>query len=436
MENLCEQAIDIYLKTCEALDPAAAINRRLSVSDGILFADGHRLNLSDYSEIKIIGFGKASLIMGSAIETLLSGRVTEGMLVTNRRGKGKADCEVIIAGHPLPDENSLIAGARILEMIQESGPDTLIFFLISGGGSALVEYPLFDEVTLEDLKELNHVLVTCGASIQEINLIRKHLSKIKGGRLGYLARRSNWIALYISDVNEGDILSLASNPLLVDGATLSGFQQIVERLDLIKHLPPTLGSAIEAGRVPPLPSWKPVEGLNQISVMLMENSDAVTVASRVARELGFEVRTEKSLVEGNYRDIADRLVARLCGIRNGEAKGACLISGGEVSCAVKGDGLGGRNQEFALYAASRMAEAGIEHGVALSCGTDGIDGNSLSTGAAIPLSAMREAERCNKSLVEYFDASDTHSFILEFGGLVVTGPTGTNVRDLRILLAH
>jgi glycerate 2-kinase len=404
------------------------------VKDDILFIDSKPIRLSDFSDIKLIGFGKASIAMGAAVEEALSGWTTEGLLVTNRRPHVRVESEVMIADHPLPDEKSLIAGERVISSLRDCGEKTLIIFLISGGGSALVESLLFDEISLEDLRDLNRILVTCGASIQEVNVIRKRFSAIKGGRLGFLTQRSKRVGLYISDVNQGDLKSLASNPLLPDDSRMEDFFQAIKKYDLMDKLPASIASLIREGKVSELPIWAEGENDLQFNLMLSENSDALSAASEFAIELGYEARVETEYIEGDYKEIADHLIEDLTRLR-GAKKKVCLLSGGEASCAVLGRGFGGRNQEFVLYAALRMAEKGIEDAVVLSCGTDGIDGNSIATGAVFSPGAIRMGEKDGLDIESYMRSSDSSSFFLERGGLVGTGHTGNNIRDLRILLA-
>ena len=363
--------------------------------------------------------------------------ITKGLLVTNRRPQVKVKSEIIVAGHPLPDSNSLIAGRKIIDTLQACGEQSLIIFLISGGGSALVESPLFDEITLEDIKELNRILISCGASIQEINTVRKHLSKIKGGRLGFLTKNSKCIALYISDVNNGDIKSIASNPLLPDDLTLEEFYQVIEKYGLLEKLPASIAELARNERIPRLPKWFIKDERGHRNIILAENRDALRIIAEIADRLGYKVKIDLNIVEGDYRKTAEELIRELSDLRQAhEGRGVCLISGGEVSCPVLGRGTGGRNQEFVLYTASRMASSGMENSVVLSCGTDGIDGNSLATGAVLSVDGIKLAGERNIDLNSYFQTSDSQAFFLEFGGLVVTGPTGSNVRDIRIMLAR
>lgn len=437
MKDLEEEAKSIFLQMLKRIDPAALIKERFVVEGDTLFVDAEPIRLSDYAEIVLIGFGKASASVGSVIEERLENWLTRGILVTNRRPHVKVKSEIIVAGHPLPDANSLIAGRIIIDILQSCNEQSLIIFLISGGGSALLELPLIDEITLEDIKNLNQLLISCGASIQEINIVRKHLSKIKGGRLGFLTKDSKCIALYISDVNNGDMKSIASNPLLPDDLTIEEFYQVIEKYNLLEKLPASISGLARNQLIPGLPKWFIKDECQHRHVILAENQDALKITAEIADRHGYEVKIDMNMVEGDYRRIAEELIRELSALRHEhKGRGVCLISGGEVSCPVAGKGTGGRNQEFVLYTASRMAADGLERSVVLSCGTDGIDGNSFANGAVFSVEGIKTASAKNPDLNLYFQTSDSHAFFMEFGGLVVTGPTGSNVRDIRIMLAQ
>lgn len=437
MKDLKEIAKRIYLRTIKCLDLDTVLRRKIKVADDILVFGEEQLNLSSFGEVVLIGFGKASVSMGAAVEKILGNHIKRGILVTNRRSNMRVNSRVTVAGHPLPDANSFKAGAEILRIIRSCERDSLIIFLISGGGSSLVELPLLDQVTTEDVRDFNRVLVNSGASIREINLLRKHLSLIKGGRLGFLARGSRCVALYLSDVNEGDLRSIASNPLLPEEVTREEFFELIEKYKLLDKLPDSISNAIVEKHIPEIPySWL-AEGQAHDHLLLLENKDALEVAARLAREEGYTVRTDSSHAEGNYKDVAQGLIKQLMELRSGNPQARfCVVSGGEVSCPVHGDGVGGRNQEFVLYSAAQLAISGFENTAVLSCGTDGIDGNSFAVGAVADSQMIWNAERRGLGVTEFFRANDSHSFFQDMGGMVVTGPTENNVRDIRIMLAQ
>jgi glycerate-2-kinase len=437
MSDLTELAKLVFLETLSAIEPASKIKDKLSIEDGRLNAGGEVIPLDRFREIVLIGMGKASMKMGQAVESLLNDRIARGVLVTNHRFDVSVKTEVIIAGHPLPNKESLRAAEKITELLQTCGRDSLIIFLISGGGSSMVELPLSPEMSLEDLRITNQVLITCGANIHEINVVRKNLSRIKGGQLGQLARTSKQIGLYISDVNPGDLYSIASNPLLPESQPVTRFLEVMDKYDLRARLPRSVVQAIDQKQLVGSADDCEIESEGPFPILILDNTDALRAASGAASEQGFHVEVSYDIVEGPYQAVADELITRLLRFKSESSKKVCLISGGEVSCPVRGRGVGGRNQEFVLYSALRLASLGVGEDVAvLSCGTDGIDGNSTATGAVADGTSTVRAAQLGEDASSYIVANDSHTFFKKTGGLVVTGPTGNNVRDIRILMAR
>ncbi|HSB12672.1 MAG TPA: DUF4147 domain-containing protein [Blastocatellia bacterium] len=436
MTGLQEIAKRVFLETLQAIEPDALIRQALTLEGNTLSIGAERIDLSSYTEIVMVGMGKACLKMAAAVEGCLGERIGRGILVTDRRAKTNVRSQVIVAGHPLPDANSLVAGEQILELVNSCGDDTLLIFLISGGGSALVEFPLSRGISLGDLIRANRVLTRCGASIREVNIIRKHLSRIKGGRLGYLARNSKVVAFVVSDVNEGDMPSVASNPLLPEDLRPEEVFDIANRFHLMEKLPPAVCHAIRtAPSVKPIGNW--TWGSRQpIFRLLLENSNVLEKAAAITRGLGFRVEVDAEPNEDDYERVASRLVGRLLRLQStAPGERVCVISGGEVLCPVRGDGVGGRNQEFVLYSARLLAGRGLQEVAVLSCGTDGIDGNSSAAGAVASGGVGGPASQPGEYASVFISTNDSHSFFNHMGGLVVTGPTGNNARDLRILMA-
>ena len=292
-------------------------------------------------------------------------------------------------------------------------------------------------ISLEDLRATNEVLIRCGAAIDEINVIRKSLSNIKGGRLGRLANNSKCIALYISDVNPGDLRSIASNPLLAERVDVGKVLDVVNRFNLVDQLPASVTSLIREGESVSSAD-RDSAAVQPATMLLLDNSSAVRAAATLAMQSEFRVEVDADLIEGDYKSVADRSVDHLLKLKSSFPNDrVCVISGGEVSCSVRGDGIGGRNQEFVLYSAARLAGSGISAQTAvLSCGTDGIDGNSKAAGAVADAELVIKAAQRGSDASIFISCNDSHSFFRKVGGLVVTGPTGNNVRDLRILMAQ
>lgn len=437
MTDLKEAAKHIFLEALRAIEPESVIADKLRLDGQTLRVGSEQFLLDGFTEVVLIGMGKASLRMGCAIERLLGQRVKRGILVTDRQSTVPVRCKVVVGGHPLPDANSLLAGEQIVEVARSCGNDTLLIFLISGGGSALVELPVSPSISLEDLRTTNKVLIGCGATIREINVIRKGLSRIKGGGLGWYARNSTCIGLYISDVNPGDLRSIASNPLLPEEAGEETPFDLIRRLNLTGQLPRSVVDVLKKAGERLRDRWKGV-AIAPFPTLLLDNSDAVKAAAQHARKLGFRVEVCNDLIEGDYRAVADKLLEHLMDLKSSfPLERVCVISGGEVSCPVHADGIGGRNQEFVLYCAARLGGMGVGEGAAvLSCGTDGIDGNSSSAGAVGDAELVAQAARYATDASIFISGNDSHRFFRKAGGLVVTGPSGNNVRDLRILVAQ
>ena len=435
MIDLKDEATSIFLSTLSAIDLESELRKKLQVKNDILYINETTLNLSKYSEILLIGFGKASLEMGKVLEDLLDEKLTQGVLVTNQIGFMELKSEVIHAGHPSPNVNSIVAGRKILDLIEKSTSDALIIFLISGGGSALVEVPK-GEITLKELQEFNRILINCGASISEVNTLRKAISRLKGGKLRELLRNKTSIAIYLSDVNKGDIGSIASGPLWRSERDEEAIDKILRRYNLLGILPQSINQVLTAE---PIHTSKKdsCPGSTVHHILLLESYQAMTTASALAQAKGYQVEIIEDQVEGDYREMADSLIERIIQMLNAyPSKYVCLISGGEASCRVQGQGIGGRNQEFVLYSAIKLEELAHEAEVAiLSCGTDGIDGISPATGAVVDSRTIPIAKENGLEIGTFLKRNDSHSFLKNVGGVLLTGPSGNNIRDLRILLA-
>ena len=437
MSDLTNILKQIFLGTLREIEPASVIARSASVDQGRLMAGDKQISLEVHSDVVVIGLGKASLKMGASIERILGERFTRGILVTDRGAPIEVRSEVIVAGHPLPDANSLIAGQRIADLIESCADDALIIFLISGGGSSLVELPIDRGISLDDFRLTNKVLTTCGASIHEVNVVRKHLSRIKAGGLGYLARAATCVALYFSDVNPGDLRAIASNPILPETLMAEELREIIDRFDLLSRLPASVSRAIGDSEATTRPRWN-WENNEPVIKLLLDNSEVIRVASRIASERGLRVEVDDGLAEEDYQQVAQRSVARLLKLKDmfpGER--VCVITGGEVLCTVHGAGVGGRNQEFVLYSAALLAGKGLRESAAvLSVGTDGIDGNSNAAGAVADAESIAIAAGAGSDAVGFIQTNNSHSFFKQTGGLIVTGPSGNNVRDLRMLITQ
>jgi glycerate 2-kinase len=390
--------------------------------------------------IVVIAIGKAALPMARGAARALGASLTTGIIATNEEsGAVPARFRLFTGGHPVPNQGSLDAAGAVLDLLREVDDDrTLVLFLISGGGSALFEKPVSDALTLEDLREVNRILVGCGAVIGEMNIVRRFLSAVKGGRLAMSAPRARQVTLIVSDVNHDDLATVSSGPTLAGVATRADFERIVARYDLLRHFPPRVVELISSGQLPEMPRRQdPAQGSpnRRTSHLLLDNRAALRIAAGIAEQVhGCVVEIAEDLVEGDVQEMARQHLARLERLRVANpGKTVCLISGGEVICPVRGDGEGGRNQEFVLRAAidNRLDEVAI-----LSAGTDGIDGHSPAAGAIADQTTLDRAAHLGLSPQVTLDNSDSYRFFAAIGDAIMTGPTGNNVRDLRLLLAR
>jgi len=435
-----EIAREIFLQTLRRIELRSVLSSFIARDGPRLEIGGEVCNLDDYRRVVLVAFGKASIAMACGLAEILGDDVTEAVVVTNALPATVpsvlARHRILIGGHPTPTEGSLDAARSVFELLAEPDPQTLVFFLISGGGSALVEMPLEETITLADLQELNRVLVTSGATIREINAVRKHLSAVKGGRLAARACPARQISLYVSDVNPGDLATIASGPTLPDDTTWEDVRRTIEKYRV--KLPGRIAEIIFQGKLQETPKPGDPAFARSSHHLLMDNRTALQTAAAIARERGFFVVVDEDPHEEYYRIVADRLLARLreCSAQITD-RAVCLVSGGEVSCPVTGPGSGGRNQEFVLYAALRIAEwKDIGDVVVLSAGTDGIDGISPAAGAVADTSTIARAQMLGLDPQQFLATNDSYSFFAALGDALVTGPTGTNVRDLRLMLAR
>ncbi len=398
------------------------------------------IDLAQFQQIWVVSFGKAAWPMFHALVEALGEefRPTRGVVASNTPPEKVFDGFMALqAPHPYPDVRSQNAAEKILQLCKDSDEKTLLFFLVSGGGSAMVESPLDKSVTMDDLTELNRVLVRCGASIDEMNAVRKHLSAAKGGRLAEAAAKAMKVTLLLSDVPEGRWATIASGPTLPDPTTVETCYEVAARYHLGPRLP-RLGDVgvralIEGKKLKETPKEGAAAFQRASAHLLLSNRDAVEACRSAASARGFAVEVESKPDDWPVPEAADFLLARLEELKKkNEGKPVCLISGGELSSPVTGDGRGGRNQAFVLDCVAKIA--GREVAV-LSAGTDGVDGNSPAAGAVADGETVFRARKLGLEPAAFARRSDSYSLFEALADALVTGPTGNNLRDVRILLA-
>ncbi|MFN2578525.1 MAG: glycerate kinase [Pyrinomonadaceae bacterium] len=460
MSNLTQLRItarEIFDQALKAIDPMVALRDRASLV-------GSHLRVGDLSidvgnrKIYAIAIGKAARRMAAALDEILGDRLARGIITSNDSGfnitRLPSRWTAFLAGHPEPNESSLAAARASFDLLDRASQEqALLMFLVSGGGSAMIEWPISPDISLEDLRTANRVLVNCGASISEINSVRREFSAIKGGRLAGRAPDCDQITLTVSDVPEGEERNVAAGPTLASPGKGPNRHDVIARYDLGALLPPTIVHAIK--RAKPL---RPTAAPTYDHLLLLSNSNALQAAADVARKRGFITEIASDISDQPIREGCDLLVERLDTLARRHRKKAgnrlesgfappvrpgadseqsdaqvCLISGGEFACPVQGSGLGGRNLESAL----RLAKSHLLSfdTVALCAGTDGIDGNSPAAGAIVDGTTFARAKAIGLDADDFLRRSDSYSFFVALGDVIATGPTGTNVRDLRILLA-
>src|SRR6185369_5339191 len=393
MTEVHRYARAIFDHALSAVDPREAVKHApLDLSSGPIYS---------------IAIGKAAASMARGLEEALGDKLTAPVLIA-------------AGGHPLPDENSLAAARAAFALLDCANTErATVVFLISGGGSAMIEWPVSDGISLADLQAANRTLISCGAHIAEVNAVRRAFSAVKGGGLARRAPRTRTFTLIVSDTNPGDEASVASGPTLNPAADSPNAIDVIERYQLGNLLPSSIMRAVREEK----PSTATLNGSHQV---LLDNNTAVTAARDKAIELGFSCATLNDIREQPIAEGCELLLSNLL-----SSSTECLVSGGEFSCPVRGDGRGGRNLETTLRCAIGLTN---HSGIVLSAGTDGIDGNSPAAGAIADETTVQRAHDLGLDANEYLARSDSYSFFERLGDLIVTGPTGTNVRDLRILL--
>lgn len=433
-----EHLESIFRAGLEAVDPMEAVAKAVSRDDGELLVAGRSYRLEDYERIFVIGAGKAGAPMASAMEEILGDRLSSGK-ITVKYGHTVPlkKVETKEAGHPIPDEEGIQGAEGISNIASQAGERDLVFCVISGGGSALLVAPA-EGIPLEEKRATTSELLACGASIEEINTVRKHLSRVKGGQLARACWPATVVTLILSDVVGDPLDVIASGPTVPDSSTFGECLEIVSRYALAGRLPASVMKRIEAGARGDLPET-PKEGekiFERVQNEIVGNSlSAVLAASRRAEALGYTPLILSTRIEGETREVAyvhAAIFSEVLATGFPLAPPACILSGGETTVTLKGKGKGGRNQEFSLAVALRIH--GEDRIFFLSGGTDGTDGPTDAAGAFADGTTVERARAMNLEAGRTLDENDSYPFFDALGDLLITGPTNTNVMDLRICL--
>jgi glycerate 2-kinase len=433
-----DHAMAIFQAGLKAVDAANAVRKYVRLAEDVLTVGDKNYDLDKYHGVYVIGAGKASAEMARPLEEILGDHLRSGIInVKYGHARPLRRIEVIEAGHPVPDEAGLRGTEKAKEILRGTGDKDLVIFLLSGGGSALLPSPAAG-LTLGDMQQLTQSLLESGANIQEINSIRKHVSSVKGGQLARLAFPSTLVSLILSDVIGDRLDSIASGPTVPDGTTFSDCLRILEKYGLTDKIPAAVRDHLEKGARGELEETpKPGDPafIRTQNLIIGSNIQALLAAEEKAKSLGYNCLVLSSSIEGETREVA-RMHAALA--REILASGhplrrpACLISGGETTVTIRGKGLGGRNQEFALAAA--VAIDGLKDVAVLSGGTDGTDGPTDAAGAIADGATVGRAQELGLEAADYLADNDSYHFFEPLGALLMTGPTLTNVMDLRLVL--
>ncbi|MBF0506506.1 MAG: glycerate kinase [Nitrospirae bacterium] len=424
---------EIFSKSLLAVDPYKAV---ASYSDTMRSA----YKSGNFTKLVLIGFGKAASLMSKAIEDNLGDLLTGGIIVTKYghsvRGDRSSKIITYEAGHPMPDENGLKAAKEIVRVLKEADKNTLIICVISGGGSALLAAPHGD-ITLADKQEVTGMLLKAGADIYELNTVRKHISAVKGGRLAEAAQPAAIISLILSDVMGDRLDMIASGPTAPDKTTYNDAYNVIRKYELEGRLPASVAEMIGKGIRGLMPET-PKDGepiFQRVRNIIIGSNKIATDAAREAAEvLGYRTTLISTELSGEASIVAGELARTAIAFKKALAPGdkACLIAGGETTVTVRGNGKGGRNTELALVFG--MEIKGLQGITLLSAGTDGTDGPTDAAGAFVDGQTVVKAAGAGIDAGEYLKNNDSYTFFSRTGDLFITGPTGTNVMDIQIIL--
>jgi glycerate 2-kinase len=437
-----EDAEAIWRAALEAVDPWRLIRESVERRGEILRVRDREFDLGAAGNVYVISFGKAGAAMGEALAGLLDEKLTAGLVVVPWPvGREASRLEYLEAAHPIPDARSVEAARRAIEIATRAGEKDLLFVCISGGGSSLLALPA-DGITLDKKRKLTEDLLRSGATIQELNVVRKHLSEIKGGQLARAAFPATVVTLAISDVVGDDLGTIASGPTHEDASTFADARAILECYGLWDGASAMVRARIEDGErglVPETLKTGDPAFARVSSFVIGDNMTALRGAKHESEKRGYEAIFLSSSDGGEARQTAGgyaAFLAELACSASSLPRPLCLLAGGELTVTVKGRGKGGRNTEFVLAALADLEKAKVEglDWLILSLGTDGIDGPTDAAGAWADPRTVRTARALGLNPAEYLDDNDSYGFFKQTGNLIVTGPTGTNVMDLRVFL--
>lgn len=436
-EKRRDAIVDIFRAGLRAVDPARSVKEHMPYVLDVCRQRG-------VTEVEVIAFGKGAASMAKAAVYELNHEVHARGIVLTKYGHVHGapfhrDVEVFEAGHPIPDEAGHVAAQKILKVLQDADETMLVLFLISGGGSALLAAPV-EGMSLADKQTVTDLLLKSGATIDELNTVRKHLSRVKGGRLAKAAYPAHGISLILSDVIGDRLDVIASGPTAPDPTTYADALAVLGKYALMDKVPANVLKILHDGATDLLPETPKKDDPvfeNFENIIIAGNQKATAACEQRAAELGFNPVAPANNIEGEARNLGPRYVRAIRSTQswlagNPERQSMCFIYGGEPTVTVKGNGKGGRNTELAL--AFAIAADGMEGVTFLSAGTDGTDGPTDAAGAIVDGETVKRGKEKGLDAKEFLERNDSYSYFKETGELLITGPTGTNVMDLEIVL--
>jgi glycerate 2-kinase len=428
-----ETASEIFRYALAESSVSKAFARHVHCERGILRVCEDLYDLHSYSRVLAISIGKAGHTMVQALVQQVGESALEGIVASSVAAPAQVrGLRYFCGGHPMPNAESIQAAKAIRKILEGQTATSLVIFMISGGGSSIVEKPIDDEISLDDLIATYRALVHSGAPIAEINAVRKHLSAVKGGRLAQAAFPAQQVSLFVSDVPDHTPDALASGPTMPDSTSVEDCYRIAEKHALPPQLPHSTRELFERHALEETPKSDDQAFSRSRWWTVLSNQTAVEHAKAAAERAGFKVHVDNSCDDWDYSRAAEYLVNRLRELRMAGER-VCLLSGGEVTVKVTNGGVGGRNQQFALACAEKIARENI---TVLSGGTDGVDGNSPAAGAIVDGSTLQRAREKGLEVRAALEKFDTYPLFRALGDAIEIGPTGNNMRDLRILMAY
>ncbi|GAX63040.1 glycerate kinase [Candidatus Scalindua japonica] len=436
--KLRQDASTIFKAGLKAVDPKVSVKSYVKRENKTLIVDKRKYDLDQFDKIYVIGGGKAGASMAAAIEELIGDHITEGFVNVKYGYTARLEkIKIHEADHPVPDDAGREGAEKIVRLAESAEERDLIICVISGGGSALLPLPV-QGISLSEKQEVTKELLACGASINEINAVRKHMSRFKGGQLARFTYPATLITLILSDVIGSYLDVIASGPTVPDSSTFSDVLEILKRYKIWNKIPDTVRNHFEKGikgNIPETPKAGESIFSKTQNVIVGSNIQAVMAGAEKAREIGYHSMILSSFVEGETKDVARvhaAVAKEILQSGNPVPAPACVVSGGETTVAIHGKGKGGRNQEFCL--ASSIDIAGLESVVILSGGTDGTDGPTDAAGAICDGETVERAVEKGMNASNYLCNNNSYVFFENLNDLLITGPTNTNVMDLRLVL--